>query len=231
MLPSLRTILVTAVLSGLIVLLFVRLTSDQRQRAIDELTALNRQMQHLLAEREAMIERLSRTRRMAHLEIVAQRRDDRGEVGETDVLFIELNDDGRAIAQQSFTVSGDVLFVDAWTAKFEPSHVAAGHPLHGRTLVLLRRIYSDRTAPIDGTLIDTPGAIPPAYAAGEAALFEKRIWEEFWRIAADRDLAEAMGVRIAQGEAVYKPVRTGQRYELVIDAAGGMNMTPLAAAK
>ena len=31
----------------------------------------------------------------------------------------------------------------------------------------------------------------------------------------------------AQGEAVYKPVRTGQRYELVVDAAGGMSFMPL----
>jgi hypothetical protein len=36
-----------------------------------------------------------------------------------------------------------------------------------------------------------------------------------------------MGVRIAQGEAVYKPVRTGETYELLVDAAGGMSLKPL----
>jgi hypothetical protein len=37
-----------------------------------------------------------------------------------------------------------------------------------------------------------------------------------------------MGVRVAQGEAVYKPVKMGQSYELVVDAVGGMSLTPLA---
>ena len=36
-------------------------------------------------------------------------------------------------------------------------------------------------------------------------------------------------MRVAQGEAVYKPVRIGQSFELIVDAAGGMNLVPLAA--
>ena len=82
-------------------------------------------------------------------------------------------------------------------------------------------------APIDGYPIDVPGAIPPGYAVGEIASFEKRLWEHFWEIATDPKQADAMGVRVAQGEAVYKPLRTGQIYELTVDAAGGMSLMPL----
>ena len=122
-----------------------------------------------------------------------------------------------------------LAIVDAWSVKFHHDDVAAGHPLRGRTLLLLRRIYSDRMAPIDGYPIDVPGAIPPGYAVGEIASFEKRLWEHFWEIATDPRLASAMGVRVAQGEAVYKPLRVGQVYELIVDAAGGMSLLPLPA--
>ena len=36
-----------------------------------------------------------------------------------------------------------------------------------------------------------------------------------------------MGVRVAQGEAVYKPVRAGQRYELTVEAVGGLTLRPI----
>ncbi len=40
-------------------------------------------------------------------------------------------------------------------------------------------------------------------------------------------LVAAVGIRVAQGEAVYKPVRPGRTYELIVDAAGGMSLLPL----
>ena len=119
------------------------------------------------------------------------------------------------------------MFVDVLSVKFHQDDVASGHPLRGRTLLLLRRIYSDRMAPVNGYPIDTPGAVPPGYAAGEAARFEKRIWEHFWELATDPAAASAMGIRVAQGEAVYKPVEKGRTYELIVDAVGGMSLTPL----
>jgi len=32
---------------------------------------------------------------------------------------------------------------------------------------------------------------------------------------------------VAQGEAVYKPVSTGQTYELQVENAGGITLTPI----
>ena len=55
------------------------------------------------------------------------------------------------------------------------------------------------------------------------------MWEHFWELAMDPAAAAAMGVRVAQGETVYKPVRAGRVYELIVDAAGGMSLTPLPA--
>ena len=96
--------------------------------------------------------------------------------------------------------------------------------------MLLRRIYSDQMRPIEGLPIDTPGASPPAYAVGGIGKFEQQLWAHFWEIATDPDLADSMGVRVAQGEAVYKPMREGERYELTVEAAGGLTLVPLRAA-
>lgn len=227
----LRTMSVTVVLCGIVLLGYWRLTLDHQAKTIRELETIRGQLEASLAARQAMVDRLSRSRRIAHLHITDQRRDESGGATDTDVLFIELDDRGAEIARQTFTVPGDVVFVDAWTVKFKHDHVASGDPLMGHTLVLLRRIYSDRLPPKDGHAIDTPGAIPPGYAAADAGRLEKRLWEIFWELATDASLADEMGVRVAQGEAVYKRVRAGQSFELIADAAGGMNLTPLATTK
>jgi hypothetical protein len=230
MVALIRTLTVTIVLAGVVLWVFWRLSSDQQQRSIDELNALNRQLQSQLAQRDAMVQRLSTTRRIAHVEILGQEVGNAStgnRVTSTELLFIELDERGSELARQRFAIPGDVLFIDALTVKFDHEQVAAGHPLHGRSLVLLRRVYSERMAPADGFVIDTPGAIPPGYASTDAGRYEQRIWASFWDIAADAALARALGVRVAQGEVVYKPVRPGQHYELVVDAAGGISLTPL----
>jgi hypothetical protein len=223
----LRILGTTALIAAALLVMFWRLSIDQQQRTIDELTALTAQMEQTLAQRQAMIERLSRARRLAHLEVLAQRAGDDGRVAETDLRLIELDDAGGELARQHITVPGNVVFIDAWTVRFDHERVAQGDPLRGRTLVLLRRVYSDRMAPERGIPIDLPGAVPPGYAASDPAQFEMKVWQNFWQIATDAALAEAMGVRIAQGEAVYKPVTAGQRYELLVDAAAGISLRPL----
>jgi len=225
----LRIIAALIVLGGITLVGYWQYTANQQVRTIAELKELKSQLEAQVAARQAMIQRLSRSRRLAHVRIGEQPTNGDGTIASTTLEFIELDDGGAEIDRQTFTVPGDVLFVDAWTVKFDPERVAEGDPLMGKTLVLLRRIYSDRLPPTEGFLIDTPGAIPPGYAAGEAGMFEKKVWEGFWSMASDAEVAAAMGVRVAQGEAVYKPVRTGQTYELVADAVGGISLTPLAA--
>ncbi len=227
MVSLLRTFLLAGALCGLVITVFWRINADQKQRAIDRLETLNAQMESRLAQKSAMIARLNRSRRVAHIQVLEQTTDADEQIIQTKLRFIELDDDSIELARQTFTIPGDVLFVDAWTVKFDRKDVAEGHPLRGRTLVLLRRIYSDRMAPKDGFAIDTPGAIPPGYAIGDAGNYQKRMWEHFWKLATDAQAAAATGVRVAQGEAVYKPVRAGQIYELVVDGAGGMNLMPL----
>lgn len=227
LIPIIRTGIIAAavVITGLLTLR--AFTDHELQKTNEALERMNADLQKRIEVREKMIDRLTRSRRLAHLQISDQTIDSSGKIASTDLNFIELDDDGSELARQSFTLPGDVIYVDAWTIKFSHDLVAAGDPLAGHTLVLLRRMYSDKLAPADGPEIDTPGAVPPAYAVSDAGKFEQQVWKQFWSIATDSKLATSLGVRVAQGEAVYKRVRTGQTFELIVDAAGGMSLTPI----
>lgn len=220
-----RTLLVTAIIAGCAFMVFRQLREDIREQQIRELEATNAEMRLLLSQRQAMLDRLSHTRRIAHIEVLDQRRNQTtGEVEETTLRFVEVDEHGRELGRRDYTIKGGILFIDAWTAKFHHGDVAHGHPLRGRTIVLLRRLYSEHQAPAGGARIDTPGSIPDGYAGSDIATFEQQIWKNFWRIADDPELAARFGVRIAQGEVVYRPIHAGEIYQLHVDAAGGMNI-------
>jgi len=222
-----RTIIVLLFLGGATVAVYWKLADDAKQRTINELKEMNDELDRRLAAREKMIDRLQASRRVGHIRVVEQEHDPDGAIARTTLEWIELDDEGKAIAQQTITVPGETIYFDAWSIKFPKDDIAEGHPLRGRTLLLLRRVYSEKLTPENGVPIDTPGAVPPAYAVTEMALMQQNLWAHFWELATDPKYARTVGVRVAQGEAVYKPVRTGQIYELALDAAGGMSMIPI----
>ena len=171
MVAILRTALVGALLCASALVVYWRVSEADLRRTMLEMEVVQQEMQRRIEAREAMIDRLNRSRRLAHIQVLDQQVAPNGEIVRTELRFIELDDDGSELARQQFTVPGDVLFVDAWSVKFHHDDVADGHPLRGQTLVLLRRLYSDRMAPIDGYPIDVPGAIPPGYATSEHGEF------------------------------------------------------------
>jgi hypothetical protein len=209
-------------------------SSNREARLRDEIRAIEAKMAAEIAARTAMIERLSRSHRKARIEILGQRVGPEGfesprdgtRIVSTDLRFIELDDNGREIGRRDYTIPGDVLFVDAWTARFPKEAVAEGNPLRDRTVVLLRRIYSEQLPPVQGFAIDTPGAIPCGYAGSDRLRLEQAVWQGFWKMAADPTVARSHGIAVAQGEAVYKPVRQGEAYELMVDAAAGLTLVP-----
>lgn len=219
-----RLVVVIAILSAMAAGAWWYYGSTQTLRLREELARLQAEMDARLAEKQAMIDRLGRDHRKAIIEVREQELDPQGVVRSTTLDFIEVDEQGREIGRMTATVPGDTIYIDAWVAKFERRLVAEGHPLMGRTLVLLRSIYSSRLAPADGVPIDTPGAVPAGYAGSETVAFERRLWESFWAIATDPQLARSFGVRVVQGEAVYRPVRQGETLELLVEASGGMSL-------
>ena len=215
----------------------------QAARLQRQVVELEQQVRHEQEMRRQMAERLGRARRLGRIEVVKQHRATDAEARAlspataaeidaadlvTTVDFIELDERGRELGRRRAIVPGRILFLDAWTVRFPQQTVIDADPMRGRSIALLRRLYSDRMAPVDGVPIDTPGSVPDGYAASEGARFERALWKRFWRLATDPVAAEAEGVRVAQGEAVYKPVAPGQRYEVELESAGGLVLRPAA---
>jgi len=225
---TLRILSLVLVIGGALAAVMWRSYIDEERRLREEIARVEAEMARQVEVREEMIDRLGRQRRRALVEVVAQEPTPDGEGVLTELRFVELDEQGRELGRREYSVPGDVVFIDGWTARFRAEQVAEGDPMRGSTIVLLRRIYSDLMRPADGLPIDTPGGVPDGYAASEVSRFEQSIWRNFWRLASDRDAAAAQGVRVAQGEAVYKRVAPGETYELLVEAAGGMTLVPAA---
>ncbi len=193
-----------------------------------EVQELQLRLAEEIAIRDASIARLSRERRLARIEVLeplnAVSLDE--QTPTTTLRFIEIDEDGRELGRRTFTVPGETIYIDAWTARFPAESVSQGDHLRGQTLVLFKRIYSDQLSPREGVSIDTPGGVPDGYAGSEIARYEQAIWSNFWRIATSPKESSSRGIRVAQGEAVYSPMKPGDVYELKVDALGGMTLTP-----
>ncbi len=225
---ALRVASIAVVLGGVVIGGLAWWTLDRESRLRAEIADLETRMAAEVAARDAAIERLGRDRRLARIEVLDRIEGTEGEDPRTALRFIELDDEGRELARRDLEVPGEIVHIDGWTARFPAGKVASGDdPLRERTLVLLRRVYSDSMAPRDGIPLDTPGAIPDGYAGSEAVRFEQAIWKRFWTLATDPDAARSAGLRVAQGESVYKPMHPGDVFELRVEAVGGMTLVPL----
>jgi hypothetical protein len=186
-----------------------------------------RKLQQEKAELEAIIDRLGTNTRVAQLYVADQKTDGRGKVVSSTLQFKEYDRGGRPMPARSIDVPSDVIYIDALVVRFQDDYVGRNDELRGHSLHLFRRVFGDTQRPQDGTALDTPNEVPQIYQTStEPSEFERALWRDFWQFASDPDAAAAMGVRVAQGEAVYQRVRTGQTWELSTRPAGGLEFQP-----
>ncbi len=192
-------------------------------------TAQERRIAELEAERTALlqvIERFKIERRVARLFVSDQRHGPDGRVASSTVEFATLDADGQPSNIRSAVIPGDVCYVDALVVRFLDTYIEQGDPLRGHSLHLFRRLFGEGQSPASGVSLDEPGAVPTAYRADpKLAEFEKRLWSRFWEYASNPKAAAELGVRVAQGEAVYQHVRKGQLWRISTRADGGLEMT------
>ncbi len=191
-------------------------------------TALAAEAARLEAERRELVkvvERLNVENRVAQIEVLQQHTDVAGKVTQTVLRLTETGRNGEPLAPRIVGVPSAIPHFDALVIKFDNEAVARGDALRGHSLALFRRVYGDNQAPEAGYWLSTPGQVPDVYRIGDQpSAFERDIWRDFWAYATDPDAAEAAGVRVAQGEAVYAPMAAGEAWTLTLDADGGLNL-------
>lgn len=188
----------------------------ERQRLLKEIEA-----------RERVIDRLTRTTRVAQAMLTRRFEEDGRSMSE--VLLVEEDQDGEPKNRTRVVVEGDVVYFDALVLKFDSALVQGGDALKGRSVLLFRRIFGEHQKPSDGVAIDETAVdgIPQVYRGDDPpSSVEVALWRDFWKYANDPKAAAAAGVRVAQGEAPYVKMEQGKLYELTLDHSGGLNIKP-----
>jgi hypothetical protein len=217
---------------------------EARQKEVDDLT-------QKLAEKTAQVERLelsmrllSVSRRLARLTVLSQQpvagatptpsptgandgNSSRDVI--TKLEFVEVNEAGDPIGEaKEFEIAGDMVYVDYLRVTFEDKYVEEKDLNRSTAIALFQRIFGEYQEPVEGFQLDTVGTRPTAYARGtDMSEFEKKIWNDFWLIANDKQRAAELGIVAAHGAAVGQRVRPGMTYEIELRSTGNLTIKPI----
>ena len=206
------------VVGGVLVLVAYHGSTGERAQRI----AAERKAEHL----KQVVQRLTAERRVADVIVTEQAAGADGRL-RTTLLFVEYARDGSPLPARRFTIDGNVAYIDALVIKFDGRFVEENDPLRGRSVALFTRLYAENQPPERGHPIDQPGEIPAAYRGTDPFVmdFERELWANFWKLADDESYRKQMGVRVAQGEAVWTQFQPDRLYTVTLEAGGGLNIT------
>ena len=199
---------------------------ETRQREVVSLTeeakAKDREIQRLqIANRLLKVDR-----RVARIDVVSQGGSAKAGDLATKFTFEEIDAENRPLDQpRTFTVRGDLIYLDAWVIKYNDRLVESGDPLRSMSVCLFRRIFGELQQPRDGFVLDPVGASPAAYRTGRTMTdSEREIWSKFWEYANNPSLAGQAGIRAAHGEAPSIKLMPGKRYRISLRASAGLEI-------
>lgn len=218
----------------------VTLTDDLRAKSqqLDQVTAQLLRSQEQIDElekdlqaKQREIDRLSTANRLlkvdhrlARIDVLSQEGSAEDGSLKTTFKLVEVDDQGKPIDRpRTFTIAGDVVYVDSWVVKFTDDFVELGDPLRGTALCLLRRVFGEKQQPAEGFAIDSEDSQPPPYRpSGPPSELEQEIWSRFWFYANNSKEAEEKGIRAAHGVAPSMKLIPGKRYRLELRSTGGL---------
>jgi len=178
-----------------------------------------------LKEQQRIIQRLTRSTRVAQALVTRRWTEEDGRVM-SKVRFVELDENGNVVSRKDVIVEGERIYFDALVLKFDQQLVAQADALKGRSVLLFQRIFGEHQKPSEGARLDEiDDGIPAVYRVDdEPSAIELDWWANFWKYANDPEVAAEARVRVAQGEAPSMLMETGRPYELSLDHAGGLNI-------
>jgi hypothetical protein len=185
--------------------------------------ALEREQQKN-AELRQIVQRLTAERRVADVMVTDQQTV--GGTLRTSILFVEYGRDGTPMPAKRFTIDGNMVHLDAMVIKFDGKFVEQNDPLRGHSIALFTRLYGDTQSPAMAYHIDEPGKVPDVYRDPDPQVtqFEQELWHNFWRLADDSNYRNQMGVRVAEGEGVWRPFEPDRLYTITLEFNGGLNI-------
>jgi hypothetical protein len=213
-----KTLLSAAGGAALVVWLVVQIGNFEARELRQRVANLQREKEELVL----FAQRLSASRRVAQVSVQGQTPDAAGRPVTT-LLWQEIGPNGVIAAPRKFEVLGTLVYFEAQVIKFAHQFVGEGDPNRSASVALFRRVFGNRQSPDSATPFDRT-APPRLEGTPEARATSAQLWDRFWELAENPALAEQYGVRVAQFEAPAAEVRTGQIWEITLDAAGGLNL-------
>mgnify|MGYP007073181498 CR=1 FL=1 len=190
-----------------------------------EVRELKARVDFLEQERTELIEyakRLTASRRVAQVDVLNQ-----SEIApnrfSTTLRWQEIADNGELGDPQQIDVFGTFVYFEAMVLKFEHDKLRDSKPGEYSSLALFRRMFGDQQEPASAQELPATAIAGVAEPTGADSLGQN-LFDRFWSFLDDDKLRERYGVRIAQLEAPAVPVKPGQRWQVSLDAAGGLNL-------
>jgi len=204
-----------------------RLVLAPRREAQGRIEELERRKQEL----ERVVARLKHTERRAQVWILDQTVPSEGGPPATKLRFVEMDAEGNPVGKErEFILTGEEVYFDSLVIKFDDPHIEAGEALRGKSLLLFRRVFTNKLQPDDGHPLDARGLAPEVYAAREGpTAFERELWGNFWEYANNPKAAAGKGIRALHGDAVSIRPRKNMVYVLELRATGEVTIRPAAA--
>lgn len=127
----------------------------------------------------------------------------------------------------TFTVTGDTVYLDGFLIRFPGSLVADGR---ARALFLWRRAFGDDQTPNAGVPLDQGRGAPPRYEAlfsGALSSEEsQRFWDALWQLAHDPHALSGLGIETISGQALAIRPRPDTLYAIKVSATGTVSAQP-----
>lgn len=194
-----------------------------RNAEVRRLTAQVDQLEQDKRRLQEFIRRLSASRRIAQVDVIDQSADSLGNPIHM-LLWQEIAADGSLGLPQHVQAVGDLVYFEAAVIKFAEEDVAAGTPDRESSLAMFRRIFGDQQVPAGVPSIASSSLSAVSGEAAGVASLDARLWELFWQMMDDPELAAQYGVRVANVEAPAVLLRPGQVWEIVLDADAGLSL-------
>lgn len=211
-----RTVIVVAVLVG-VAIEFGYFDNRRLAARVNELE----EEKNRLAE---FARRLQSSRRVAQLDVIKQTKDAQGR-SVLLLLWQEIGEDGSLGRPLALEAIGTQVYIEGMVLKFDPARLQEGDGRSGVSVVMFRRIFGDQQTPNSALELDrTAGPPNRDSTSSDDRIATQRLWERFWELTENARLAHQLGVRVAQCEAPSVRMRTGQVWEVSLDAAGGLNL-------
>lgn len=172
-----------------------------------------------------VISRLEADSRVAQVVVTNVSEDPKTGEELTTIKFLEYDAEGKPLKPKYFTFSGNVIQFQALVIRFSDIHIRDANLLKGKSAYLFWKVFMLDGKQTQEYVITPVRQIPKGYKVkGLNNIFEKRLWERFWRYALNNRESKEIGIKNAQIEAPGTKFIPGRVYTIKIEHDGGLRI-------